>query len=122
MASRCVLVSYNGRNKLLKIPTLCDQTDIQYLDNECRKLFSFSSNVHINLTFQKYDPAWEMDIDLDSDYNASDKDKLKLVVTPLLVDNVSTPAQSVSQIVSQTFCQFCLNIIKIVCLCQNEFD
>ena len=44
-----------------------------------------------------------MDVDLDSDYNASNKDKLKLVVTPLLVDNMSTPAQSVSQNVSKTF-------------------
>ena len=43
-----------------------------------------------------------MDVDLDSDYNASNKDKLKLVVTPLLVD-MSTPAQSVSQNVSKTF-------------------
>ena len=59
--------------------------------------------IYINLTFQKYDHDWEMDIDLDSDCNASNKDKLKLVVTLLLVDNMSTPAQSVSQNVSETF-------------------
>lgn len=90
----CVLVSYNGRNKLVKIPGQFEGKDIDYLDKQCRKLFSFSSNVHINLTFQKYDPIWETDLDLDEDYTATNKDKLKLVVTPLL----QTPTVSESTI------------------------
>lgn len=93
MTCKRVLVSYNERNKIITIPSVCEKSDIQFLDNECRKLFSFSSNVHINLTFQKFDPDWDMDVDIDSDYKASDGDKLKLVVTPSLSDN--TPTQSV---------------------------
>ena len=96
MAAKSVLVSYNGRNILLTISqNPSNRSDLEYLDDECRKMFSFCSNVHINLTFQKFDPEWEMYIDLESDYVAKNKDKLNMVVTPQIVDN-STPAQSVS--------------------------
>lgn len=84
MAYKSVMVSYNGRNKPVRIPNSLNETHVQYLDKECRRMFGFSSMQPMNVTFQKYDSEWEMEVDLDNFYIASNKDKLKLLVTPLL--------------------------------------
>ena len=107
-SSRCVLVSYCERNKKVSIPdSKTEDTDIEYLSKECKRSFSFSSNVNIKLTFQIYDPDWEMDVDLEDDYVAKSKDKLKLIVTPLLVDN-PTPTPSICLEVSYFHCSHSL--------------
>ena len=45
---------------------------------------SFETNVSIKVTFQRYNEEWEEDIDLDECDEIFDKDKLKVIVTPLL--------------------------------------
>ena len=57
---------------------------MEYLSQKSKSVFAFGSNVNLQLTFQKFDPAWECFVDLEEDYEANHKDKLKVVVTPLL--------------------------------------
>ena len=47
--------------------------------------FKFESNVSLDITFQKYDTEWKEYIDLEDGDRICHKDKLKAVVTPLLV-------------------------------------
>ena len=54
-----------------------------------------------------YDPDWEMDVDLEDYYVAKSKDKLKLIVTPLFVDN-PTPTPSICLEVSYLHCSHSL--------------
>ena len=101
-----VLVSYCERNKKIEIPD-CDN-DIHYLTKECEKMFMFNSNVNIQITFQKYDEDWECYVDLDQSYVACNKNKLKLVVTPVLVD-FQTPKSSIENV--RIFCYHYIFII-----------
>ena len=90
-AKKEVLVSYLERNKVVSIPVSESADELSYL-KEFNNIFSFGSNVNLLVTFQKFDKDWGEYIDLETPAVLSDKDKLKAVVTPLLVD--STPVQS----------------------------
>ena len=63
-------------------------TDIQYLQQEFVKAFSFESNVNLRITFQRFEEDY---VDLEDFTNIFDRDKLKAVVTPILAQVVSTP-------------------------------
>ena len=91
-AKKEVLVSYLERNKVVSIPVSESADELSYLKKEFNNIFSFGSNVNLLVTFQKFDKDWGEYIDLETPAVLSDKDKLKAVVTPLLVD--STPVQS----------------------------
>ena len=87
-----VLISYLERNKKVDIPSDKEENDLSYLATVCKKSFAFGSNVNIDITFQKYDEEWDSFIDLEDDYVASHRDKLKMIVTPILSDcKVSLP-------------------------------
>ena len=73
----------------MKIPPH-SSSDILYLETEFRQLFQFGSNVHVTITFQRYDAEWEEYIDLEEDTALNDKEKLKVIVTPTL----TTPSMS----------------------------
>ena len=91
-AKKEVLVSYLERNKVVSIPVSESADELSYLKKEFNNIFSFGSNVNLLVTFQKFNKDWGEYIDLETPAVLSDKDKLKAVVTPLLVD--STPVQS----------------------------
>ena len=59
--------------------------DLKFLTQEFKKEFSFESNVNISVTFQRFDPEWDEYVDLDPASELGHKDKLVVVVTPILV-------------------------------------
>ena len=82
---KTVMVSYLERNKLLKIPDSAE-SDLKFLTEVFRREFKFD----LVVTFQRFDSEWGEYIDLEVDSSVCHKDKLKVIVTPLLV----TPATS----------------------------
>ena len=71
---KSVLLSYLDRNAVIKVPQLLQkETDITIFEGEVRRRFSFGSNVHVNIIFQKYDQDWKEYITLDSDVVLGDK-------------------------------------------------
>ena len=90
MLTKPVLLSNSERNKIVKIPQDKEMSDIEYLENEFRKCFSYEGNVSIAVSFHKFSLEWDDYIELDHDGLVNDKDKLKVVVTPRLI----TPAPS----------------------------
>ena len=82
--SKSILVSYLERNKILKIPDSTDG-DVTFLEREFKKEFKFGSNVNLLVTFQRYDSEWGEYVDLDDEYSLGNKEKLKAVVTPVVV-------------------------------------
>lgn len=94
--SRSVLISFSESNKKVVIPSVTHVNDLEYLRRICLTKFNFQSspNVRIELTLQKYDTDWETFVDLDDDYIAEDRDKLKLLVSPSLTDAFSGASES----------------------------
>jgi hypothetical protein len=86
MATKSVMVSYNDLNKIV---TLQSNENLETLKKRCVSLFKFGANVKLDIVFQKYDPDWDAQIDLCDDYLLIHKDKLKMVVQPLLNDESS---------------------------------
>ena len=85
-----------------------------------RSLITFShfgSNVNLLVTFQKFDKDWGEYINLEIPAVLSDKDKLKAVVTPLLVD--STPVQSSLSSVGTEVSILIINNNLAWCVTQN---
>ena len=91
-----VLVSYCDRNKKIIIPD--PGNHIEFLTKECIKSFFFSSNVNIQLTFQMFDNDWDCFVDLESDYVAKNKDKLKLIVTPVINDSLTPQTKTPTEV------------------------
>jgi hypothetical protein len=83
---KSVLVNYLERNKIFTIPALTNLSDIAFLETQFRKEFMFQRNVNIGITFQRYDSDWGEYIDAEQDCQLNHKEKLKVVVTPLLSD------------------------------------
>lgn len=87
--SKTVVLSHAGRNKKVNIPE--EGNHFQYLRNNAIKLFDFKfdSNVKLEVVFQRYDNELSEFIDIEKDEEINDtlqhKDKLKIVVTPTLV-------------------------------------
>ena len=94
--SKSILVSYLQRNKILKIPD-SPEGDVGFLEAEFKKEFKFESNVNL-VTFQRYDGEWGEYVDLDDDYSIANKEKLKAIVTPILVTPPATDLDRVSQV------------------------
>ena len=90
MSTKTIPLSHSERNKIVKIPQDKETSDIEYLENEFRKFFSYEGNVSIMVSFHKFNLDWDDYIELDCNELVNDKDKLKVVVTPQLV----TPAPS----------------------------
>lgn len=79
-ASKQVLVKYGERKKVLKIPQDHIGNEIQWLTEEVLKAFGLK---HSNVIFQRFDTTFEEYIDLESDSEVYDKDKLLAVFTPV---------------------------------------
>ena len=44
-----------------------------------------ASNVHVEVVFQKFDPEWQEYVDLEKNTVLDQKEKLKMVITPIIV-------------------------------------
>lgn len=95
---KTVMLSYVERNKVVKIPDSCDGKELEYLEEQFRKLFSYEGNISINISFHQYNSDWNEFMELDYTEKIDDKDKLKVIVTPQLVTpTVSTPKTSLAE-------------------------
>lgn len=81
-----MMVSFNELNKIV---TLASDATAKMLKEECVSLFKFGANIQLDIVFQKYDPDWDALIDMGDDDLLIHKDKLKMVVQPLLHDGSS---------------------------------
>uniref|UniRef100_A0A1X7UUL1 Uncharacterized protein n=1 Tax=Amphimedon queenslandica TaxID=400682 RepID=A0A1X7UUL1_AMPQE len=85
------MLSYLERNKVVKIPDIYEGRELEFLEEEFRKLFSYQGNLSICISFHKYDPGWEDFVELEKgEATIENRDKLKVVVVPHIV----TPQQS----------------------------
>lgn len=75
---RVVLLTFREKKKLLKLSEHRNETDLQFLSKEFRKLFSIHSTGC--LTFQRYSAEWESFIDLEDSDILLNKDKLTAVL------------------------------------------
>ena len=77
MASRTVLLVNGERRKVVEIPTGVADRDYDYL----RGLFArtFSAKDEANVHLQRYDRDWEEWIDVDEDFVAVDRERIKVV-------------------------------------------
>ena len=88
-AMKTVLVSYNGSSKVFRL-TREEGDEFDSLKRQCRTMFKFGANVELQIVFQKYDPDWDHLVDVDEDSCfLEDKDKLHMVVQPILIDKES---------------------------------
>ena len=94
--AKVVLVSYGERNKKISIPEHSSERDIEYLGRVFLKEFFFEKNVHLQITFQRFDPEWDAYVDLEEDAVVQHKNRLKAIVTPRLSDSVPTTSASVA--------------------------
>ena len=90
--AKTVLVSYLDRNKLMEIPEHKVETDLMFLDDSFRHLFSYCDNVSITVSFQRFDSEWDEYIELSEGDMIQDRDKLKAVVIPALKTPTNTTA------------------------------
>ena len=63
-----------------------------FLEEEFKRHFKFQSNVNLDISFQRYDPEWEEYVDLEPGSTICHKEKLKAVVTPILVSAAASTA------------------------------
>ncbi len=91
---KLILVNYLERNKVFKIPGHVPD-EIAYLEEEFRKEFKFHDNVSIFLSFQRYDKDWDdyVEIEKGQSKQLHNKEKLKVVVSPLLRSDNSNVSQ-----------------------------
>lgn len=76
----------------MQIPEHKAESDLMFLDNAFRHLFSYSNNVSIIVSFQRFDSEWNEYIELSEDDMIQHRDKLKAVVIPA----IKTPTASKS--------------------------
>lgn len=85
---KTVLVSYNGSSKVFKL--VAGEDELGSLKRQCRTMFKFGANVNLHMFFQKYDPDWDHFVDVDEEcFFIEEKDKLQMVIQPILVDRES---------------------------------
>ena len=82
-AAKTVLLSYQEKNKRVVIPSGKSESDLCFLNNQFIAQFNFDLNVKLDITFQRFDSEWNEYVDLEDTDKINDKDKLKVVVTPL---------------------------------------
>jgi len=90
MSDRAVLLSYGERNKVVKIPP--GVNDLTFLRNVVEKTFLKAEESHggVKVYFQKYNTEWEEWVDVDENFVAETKDKLKVVVTSTFVTDLGS--------------------------------
>lgn len=86
-ADKKVMVSFNDLNKVISIHSGTGKRDINVLKEQCIRMFKFGSNIKLDMTFQRYDSDWAAFVDLQDSDDLNNKDKLKLVIQPMLTDN-----------------------------------
>ena len=64
------------------------ESELDYLRREFLVLFKFEANVKLDLTFQRFDSDWNEFVDLEDADEICDKDKLKVVVTPIFAQEM----------------------------------
>ncbi len=84
MEGKSVLVSFQERNKVLK---LFEDGDLKVLEKEFRKAFKLDSEASL-VTFQRYDTDWGEYVDLDDECTLQHKDKVKAVVSSVVTPEV----------------------------------
>ena len=86
MSARAVLLSDGKRNKVVKIPPGVNH--LTFLRNVVKETFLKVEESHggAKVYFQKYDTEWEEWVDVDEDFVAETKDKLKVVTSTLVTD------------------------------------
>lgn len=50
---------------MVKIPDIYEERELEFLDDEFRKLFSYQGNLSICISFHKYDAGWEDFVELE---------------------------------------------------------
>ena len=78
---KSVLVKYMERRKIFEIPSEKNSSDVMYLTEEFKHEFSLELS---DVTFQRYDEEWGMEVDLEPHKSITNKDKLVAVVSPKL--------------------------------------
>ncbi len=91
--SKMVLVSYLDRNKVFKIPRSEVQDNLAFLEKQFKAEFKFDSNVHLEVTFEKFDQELGCHVEVKKDYVLHDKEKLKAVVTSRLATSPTLTGQ-----------------------------
>lgn len=86
--ARRVLLSYGDRNKPITIPPEVEEA-VPYIKKQFLKDFDFAPNVKLRVTLQTFQDDWNEFVDIDDDALISSKEKLKVVVTPLLSSDTS---------------------------------
>ena len=89
-ATKCVLISYLERNKVIRVPIVKEDTDLEFIRKEFIKLFSFEGNVRLCLSFQRFDEDWQDYVEIDEGDDIENKEKIKVIVIPVL----GTPGSS----------------------------
>lgn len=82
-SAKMVLVSYLDRNKVISIPADIEEGSVKYVIQELKKSFNLENSGNMVVVLQRYDPLWEMNIDLEEDDLLANKDKLKVVMIPV---------------------------------------
>ena len=115
-SEKVVLVSYNDFNKIVSILQKQNQPNLEYLTQQCKKLFKFGVN---DIVFQKFDLEWNTLVDLTEDYILSNKDKLTMVVQPMLNDSIkSQPCSSKDFEVGCNF-MYCYQPLNLEFICSS---
>lgn len=89
-AKKTVVLSYQGSNKKVAVPQTKGMTDVQYLEEEFKKRFNFTET-NVKVTFQHLDEDFGGYIDLEDGDEICHKEKLNVVVIPILSPPSSVP-------------------------------
>ena len=91
MATRTVLLISGERRKVVELPAGVADHDYDYL--RCVFVRTFSAKNEANVHFQRYDREWEEWIDLDEDFVAVDRERIKVVESSLDLHAAKTQAE-----------------------------
>lgn len=77
----------------MKIPTERAEGDVEYIKNEFRTLFDIDEMVN-TVVVQKFDEEWDAYIDMDENEVLINKDKVKVVLMPIMDSMKNDDAKS----------------------------
>ena len=75
MSNKSVLLNCLERNTVFTILASTDLPDISFLEREFRKELKFHGNVDVGITFQRFDKAWEENVDVDVNWTTERSSK-----------------------------------------------
>ena len=91
--SKVVLLCYQERKKKIAIAAETAPNELEYVKGEFLKSFSLLKSVKTHqITLQRFDPEWDEYVDVDEGEVLQNKDKLKVLVSPCVLDAVSESA------------------------------